>query len=140
MSYYFTSLKNILDFDFFLIFVAAMSFVVCVAVRARGKAPQSHQQAPKTEKEAKSIWTEAEFRKVYSDYRRCRVVFRLAVYTLKVIRENGPNVADRRKQLVARGRAAYVQMKKLAHEYNEMSRVALQLGEFPSDLPKILNV
>ncbi len=135
----FAYIVPLINYDFFLIFVAAMSFVVYAAVKAGGSTPQSHQQAPKTENKTKPLWSEAEFRQVYSDYRRCRVVFRLAVYTLKVIRENGPNVTERRKQLVSRGRAAYAQMKKLAHEYNEMSKLVLRHGEFPGDLPKCLD-
>lgn len=128
------------EFYLFLIFVAAMSLVVCVAVGAKPKASQSHQQAPKTENKPEPLWSEEEFRKVYSDYRRCRVVFRLAVYTLKVLRESGPNVIERRKQLVVRGRLAYLRMKALASTYNEMSRAALRLGEFPGDLPKCLDI
>ena len=127
-------------FYFFLIFAAAMSLVVCVAVKGEPKAPQSHQQAPKTENKPETLWSEEEFRKVYSDYRRYRVVFRLAVYTLKVLRERGPNVIERRKKLVVRGKTAYARMKVLASAYNEMSRVALRLGEFPGDLPKCLDV
>jgi len=140
VNYFQFYLLTFYNINFFLIFAAAMSLVVCVAVREEPKAPQSHQQAPKTENKTKPLWSEAEFRKIYSDYRRCRVVFRLAVYTLKVLRENGPSVIERRKQLVARGNGAYAQMKRLAHEYNEMSKLALRLGEFPGDLPKCLDI
>lgn len=140
MNYYFINLKNILNFDFFLIFVAAMSFVVCVVVKARGRAPQSHQQAPKTEKETKLTWSEADFRKVFLDYRRMRVVFRLAASSIRTLLESGKLAPERRRRLAVRGYTAYLKMKELANQYNEMSKLAIEKGSFPSDLPKILNV
>lgn len=128
--------------DFFLIFVAAMSFIVYAAVRARRKAPQSHQQAPKTEKKNEPLWSEAELRKIYSDYRHCRVVFGLSVSTIRVIHGGGGGriEPERRKRIVSRAYYAYAQMKALAIRYNEISKQALEFGEFPGDLPRGLDV
>lgn len=139
MNYHQFQLSTFYNIDFFLIFVAAMSFVVYAAVKVGGSGSQSHQQASKNENKTEPLWSEAEFRKVYSDYRRCRVVFRLAIYMLKVIRQDRPDATDSRKRLVARGKAAYSCMRELAREYNEMSALAIRSGEFPGDLPKCLN-
>jgi hypothetical protein len=79
-------------------------------------------------------------RKVFLDYRRTRVVFRLAASAIRTLIESGKLDPERRRRLAVRGYAAYTKMNELARRYNEMSKAAIESGNFPSDLPKILNV
>ena len=138
MNYYLTHLRTFNILDFFLIFAAAMSSFVCVAVRVRNMFP-SHQQASKTEKKAKSLWSEAEFRKIYSDYRHCRVALRLANISLRMFEDNGSTDEKRRERLSGILSSANSRKRDIIAAYNEMSGRAIKAGKFPSDLPRHLS-
>ena len=140
MNYFQFYLSTFYNVNFFLIFAAAMSLVVCVAVRDESKAPQSHQQASKTENKTEPLWSEDQFRKVYLEYRRCRVVLGFATSMARIIKQGGLVDPERRKRSAVRGYLAYLRMKGLARRYNSMSSRVLQLGELPGGLPERLDV
>ena len=140
MNYFQFYLLTFYNINFFLIFAAAMSLVVCVAVREEPKAPQSHQQAPKTENKTEPLWSEDQFRKVYLEYRRCRVVLGFSAAMARIIKQGGLVDPERRKRSATRGYLAYLRMKGLAERYNEMSSRAIRLGGLPNGLPECLDI